>query len=131
MDQPGSLIAIVLWLIASAAFAFYVANLSSSNKTYGSMAAIIIFLLWMWISNLATLLSLEFNAELELERARANDSGHTPGESPTSRAPRHLHPLTSTPGWCAGLRDVGTRSSPRIRHTGGRGPSAGKDTPTA
>ncbi|MFJ5996997.1 YihY/virulence factor BrkB family protein [Streptomyces sp. NPDC092370] len=78
--SPGSLIAIVIWLIASAAFAFYVANFGSYNKTYGSMAAIIIFLIWMWISNIAILLGLEFNAELE--RARAIDSGHPPGEEP-------------------------------------------------
>ncbi|MET9761830.1 YihY/virulence factor BrkB family protein [Streptomyces sp. NPDC006372] len=78
--SPGSLIAIVIWLIASAAFAFYVANFGSYNKTYGSMAAVIIFLVWMWISNIAILLGLEFNAELE--RARAIDSGHPPGEEP-------------------------------------------------
>ncbi|MEV5439587.1 YihY/virulence factor BrkB family protein [Streptomyces sp. NPDC052682] len=78
--SPGSLIAIVIWLIASAAFAFYVANFGSYNKTYGSMAAVIIFLIWMWISNIAILLGLEFNAELE--RARAIDSGHPPGEEP-------------------------------------------------
>jgi membrane protein len=78
--SPGSLIAIVIWLIASAAFAFYVANFGSYNKTYGSMAAVIIFLVWMWISNIAILLGLEFNAELE--RARAVDSGHPPGEEP-------------------------------------------------
>jgi membrane protein len=63
--SPGSLIAIVLWFIASAAFAFYVANFSSYNKTYGSsMAAIIILLVWMWISNIAILRRLEFNAGL-------------------------------------------------------------------
>ncbi|GAA2768763.1 YihY/virulence factor BrkB family protein [Streptomyces paradoxus] len=78
--SAGSLIAIVIWLIASAAFAFYVANFGSYNKTYGSMAAVIIFLVWMWISNIAILLGLEFNAELE--RARAIDSGHPPGEEP-------------------------------------------------
>ncbi|USQ85993.1 YihY/virulence factor BrkB family protein [Streptomyces phaeoluteigriseus] len=78
--SAGSLIAVVIWLIASAAFAFYVANFGSYNKTYGSMAAIIIFLVWMWISNIAILLGLEFNAELE--RARAIDSGHPPGEEP-------------------------------------------------
>jgi membrane protein len=78
--SPGSLIAIVIWLIASAAFAFYVANFGGYNKTYGSMAAVIIFLVWMWISNIAILLGLAFNAELE--RARAIDSGHPPGEEP-------------------------------------------------
>lgn len=56
------------------------ANFGGYNKTYGSMAAVIIFLVWMWISNIAILLGLEFNAELE--RARAIDSGHPPGEEP-------------------------------------------------
>ncbi|MEU0333516.1 YihY/virulence factor BrkB family protein [Streptomyces sp. NPDC006193] len=78
--SPGSLVAIALWLIASAAFAFYVANFGSYNKTYGSLAAVIVFLVWLWISNLAILLGLELNAELE--RARAIDSGHPPGEEP-------------------------------------------------
>ncbi|OEJ62714.1 ribonuclease [Streptomyces agglomeratus] len=78
--SPGSFVAVIIWLIASAAFALYVANFSSYDKTYGSMAAIIIFLIWMWISNIAILLGLEFNAELE--RGRAIDSGHPPGEEP-------------------------------------------------
>jgi membrane protein len=78
--SPGSLLAVVLWIIASAAFTAYVANFSSYNKTYGSLAAIIIFLIWLWISNIAILLGLEFNAELE--RGRAIDSGHPPDQEP-------------------------------------------------
>ncbi|WP_018656164.1 YihY/virulence factor BrkB family protein [Actinomadura flavalba] len=68
---PGGLLAIVLWLIASAGFAFYVANFSSYNKTYGSIAGLIVFLVWLWISNLAILLGAELNAELERGRAIA------------------------------------------------------------
>jgi membrane protein len=78
--SPGSIIAVIIWIIASAAFAVYVAYFSSYNKTYGSLAAVIIFLVWLWISNIAILLGLEFNAELE--RSRAIDSGHPPGEEP-------------------------------------------------
>ncbi|MFF5718963.1 YihY/virulence factor BrkB family protein [Streptomyces buecherae] len=78
--SPGSLIAVLIWIVASAGFAVYVANFGSYNKTYGSLAAVIIFLVWLWISNLAILLGLEFNAELE--RSRAIHSGHPPTEEP-------------------------------------------------
>ncbi len=77
---PGSLVAVAIWLIASAGFAVYVANFGSYDKTYGSFAAVIIFLIWLWISNIAVLLGLEFNAELE--RGRAIDTGHPPDEEP-------------------------------------------------
>ncbi|MFF7359117.1 YihY/virulence factor BrkB family protein [Streptomyces filipinensis] len=68
---PGSFLALVIWLIASAAFAFYVANFASYNKTYGTMAGVIVFLIWLWISNLAILLGLEFDAETVRQRAVA------------------------------------------------------------
>jgi membrane protein len=67
--SPGAALAVVVWLIASGLFALYVANFGSYNKTYGSLAGVIIFLVWMWISNLAILLGAEFDAELEHERA--------------------------------------------------------------
>lgn len=66
---PGAGLSVVIWLIASGLFAFYVANFGSYNKTYGSVATVIIFLVWMWITNLALLLGVEFDAELEHERA--------------------------------------------------------------
>jgi membrane protein len=66
--SPGGVLAVVLWIVASAAFAFYVANFGSYNKTYGSLGGVIIFLVWLWISNVAILLGAEFNAELERER---------------------------------------------------------------
>ncbi|THA77494.1 YihY/virulence factor BrkB family protein [Streptomyces sp. A0642] len=65
----GSLLALLIWLVASAGFAFYVANFGSYNKTYGALAGIIIFLVWLWITNLALLLGLEFDAEIARERA--------------------------------------------------------------
>ncbi|MDT0319970.1 YihY/virulence factor BrkB family protein [Streptomyces millisiae] len=77
---PGSLLAVLVWLAASALFAWYVAALGSYGSTYGSLATIIVFLVWLWISNLALLLGLEFDAELE--RARAIETGHPPGEEP-------------------------------------------------
>ncbi|MFK8906532.1 YihY/virulence factor BrkB family protein [Streptomyces sp. YS-3] len=68
---PGSFLALVIWMIASAGFAFYVANFASYNKTYGTMAGVIVFLLWLWITNLAILLGLEFDAETARQRAIA------------------------------------------------------------
>jgi membrane protein len=58
----------VVWPVASAAFAFYVANFGSYNKTYGTLGGIIIFLVWMWITNVAILLGAEINAERERSR---------------------------------------------------------------
>jgi membrane protein len=65
---PGAALAIVVWLIASAAFAFYVANFGSYNKTYGTLGGIISFLVWLWITNIAILLGAEVNAERERSR---------------------------------------------------------------
>jgi membrane protein len=78
--SPGGLLAIVLWLVASAAFALFVANFGSYNKTYGSLAGVIVFLVWLWISNIALLLGAELNAELE--RGRAITTGHPDDEEP-------------------------------------------------
>jgi membrane protein len=78
--SPGGFIAVVLWLIASALFALYVANFGHYNKVYGSLAGVIVFLIWMWISNVAILLGAEFNAELE--RSRAVAAGHPAGQEP-------------------------------------------------
>ncbi|MCX5425416.1 YihY/virulence factor BrkB family protein [Streptomyces sp. NBC_00078] len=77
---PGSFLALLIWLIASAGFAFYVANFASYNKTYGTMAGVIVFLVWLWIGNLALLLGLEFDAETARQRAVAG--GHPPEEEP-------------------------------------------------
>jgi len=62
--SPGGVFAVVVWVLASAGFALYVANFSSYNKTYGSLAGVIVFLVWLWISNIAFLLGAELNAEL-------------------------------------------------------------------
>jgi membrane protein len=78
--SPGGLLAVVLWIVASAVFAVYVANFSSYNKTYGALGGIIIFLVWLWLSNIAVLLGAEFDAELE--RGRQIQAGHPPDEEP-------------------------------------------------
>ncbi|MFZ3555622.1 YihY/virulence factor BrkB family protein [Streptomyces sp. BH055] len=67
--RPGSFLAVLLWLAASGGFALYVAGFGSYNKTYGTLAGVIIFLVWLWLSNLALLLGLEFDAELARQRA--------------------------------------------------------------
>ncbi|WP_028964583.1 YihY/virulence factor BrkB family protein [Streptomyces thermolilacinus] len=67
--SPGSVAAVLLWLVASGGFALYVANFGSYNKTYGTLAGVVVFLVWLWLSNLAVLLGLELNAELARQRA--------------------------------------------------------------
>ncbi len=65
---PGGVTAVVIWLIASGGFAFYAANFGSYNRVYGSIASVIVFLIWLWISNLAILLGAELDAQLIRER---------------------------------------------------------------
>jgi membrane protein len=65
---PGSVLAIVIWLLASVGFAIYVANFGSYNKIYGTLAGVIIFLVWLWITNVSILLGAELNSELERSR---------------------------------------------------------------
>ena len=69
----GAAVAILVWVLASVAFGFYVSNFGSYNKTYGSLAGVIVFLLWLWITNLALLFGAEVDAELE--RTRELQSG--------------------------------------------------------
>jgi membrane protein len=71
---PGSIVAIVVWIVASAAFALYVANFGSYDKTYGTLGGLIALLVWFWITNLAILFGHQLNAErersLEIEEGR-------------------------------------------------------------
>ena len=78
--SPGGVVAVILWLVASAAFAVYVANFGSYNKTYGALAGVVIFLVWLWLSNIAVLLGAEFNAEVQ--RGREIEAGHPAEEEP-------------------------------------------------
>ncbi|MCW2806521.1 MAG: YihY/virulence factor BrkB family protein [Marmoricola sp.] len=66
--SAGAFVAILVWLVASIGFAFYVANFSSYNKTYGSVAGVVVALLWLWITNVALLFGAELDAELERGR---------------------------------------------------------------
>jgi membrane protein len=83
---PGGVLAVFVWIVASAGFAFYVANFGSYNKTYGSLAGVIVFLVWLWISNIAVLLGAEFNAELE--RGRELEAGQRGAEKRIQLEPR-------------------------------------------
>jgi membrane protein len=77
---PGGLLAVVLWIAASLLFALYVSKFASYNKVYGSLGGVIVFLIWLWITNLIILLGAEFNSELE--RGRQIAGGHPPEQEP-------------------------------------------------
>src|SRR5206468_3904331 len=83
---PGSVLALVTWIVASALFAFYVANFGSYNKTYGTLAGAVVFLVWLWITNIALLLGAELNAELE--RSREIEAGVPGAEREIQLEPR-------------------------------------------
>jgi membrane protein len=86
----GGFLALLLWVLASAAFGLYVANFGSYSKTYGSLGAVITFLVWLWITNNVILFGAEVNAEIE--RGRELEAGVEEAEEdiqlPHRRAPR-------------------------------------------
>jgi membrane protein len=100
--SPGGVLATVVWVVASALFAFYVANFGSYNKTYGALGGVITFLVWLWISNIAVLLGAEFNAELE--RGRRIEQG-MPAEREPFVEPRDTRKMSDE-----GKREVETSS---------------------
>ena len=69
-----------VWIVASAAFAFYVASFASHNKTYGALGGIVVFLVWLWITNVVILLGAELNAEFE--RGRQIEAGQPADREP-------------------------------------------------
>jgi membrane protein len=77
---PGGVVAVVAWMIVSGLFGVYVANFGSYNKTYGSLGAVIIFLVWLWLTNIAILLGAELNAEAA--RGRQIEGGQAPDREP-------------------------------------------------
>jgi membrane protein len=93
--SPGGVLAVVGWLIASAAFAFYVSSFGSYNKTYGALGGVIVFLVWLWISNIVILLGAEFNAELE--RERAIEAGMRPEDKEPFMEPRDTRKMEEEP----------------------------------
>jgi membrane protein len=89
---PGGLFAVLVWVVASALFAFYVSNFSSYDKTYGTLAGVVLFLVWMWITNVAILLGHELNAERE--RSSQIEAG-TPGAETELQLPERDAPKES------------------------------------
>jgi membrane protein len=77
---PGGILAVVVWIVVSALFGLYVGSFGSYNKTYGSLGAVVIFLVWLWLTNIAILLGAELNAETA--RGRQIEAGHPPDQEP-------------------------------------------------
>ena len=73
---PGALLATVLWLLTTLGFRYYVVNISSYTETYGALGAVMVLLLWFYLSGLAILIGAELNAEIE----HASPAGKNPGE---------------------------------------------------
>ncbi len=105
---PGSVIGVVIWVIASWGFGLYVSHFANYDKTYGSIAGVIVLLFWMWISSLVLLLGAELNAFVEHASPEGKrqgaksmaDKGTTPkpghgGRPPVAAAP----PAAPAPGW--------------------------------
>ena len=107
--SPGGVVAVLLWIVVSALFAVYVTRFASYDKTYGSMAGVVIFLVWLWLTNIAILLGLEINAELDHGKALAEG---LPADSEVFADPRDVRKL-----------DDDEREEVRVaqehRHTGG------------
>ncbi|MFC4031834.1 YihY/virulence factor BrkB family protein [Streptomyces polygonati] len=93
---PGSLLALFVWLVVSGGFALYVANFGRYNRTYGTLAGVIVFLVWLWLTNVAMLFGLEFDAELARQRAIA---GGLPADAEPYVTPR------DTRSWSDGERE--------------------------
>ena len=83
---PGSVLALAVWVVASALFAFYVGNFGSYDKTYGTLGGVVSFLVWLWITNIALLLGAQLNSELE--RSREIDAGIPGAAESIQLAPR-------------------------------------------
>jgi membrane protein len=107
----GGLLAVVLWIVASALFAFYVANFGSYNKTYGSLGGVVSFLVWMWISNIVFLLGAEFNSEAE--RARQIHGGMPEDQEP-------YLPMRDEPKDATKTDDLGAEGTKRFDPSHGR-----------
>jgi membrane protein len=111
--SPGGVVAVVIWVVASALFALYVANFGSYNKTYGAIAGVIVFLVWMWITNLSILVGAEFNAELE--RGRELEAGQ-PGAEESIQLPPRDEKKQSGAGFTGTIRKLSSRKNHGHEH---------------
>jgi membrane protein len=85
--SPGAAVAVLLWLVVSAGFALYASSFGSYNKTWGSLSAVIVTLVWLWLSGLALLYGAEVDAEWERSRAGVSGNGGRARPSPRRRTP--------------------------------------------
>ena len=120
----GALFALLVWAVASVGFAFYAANFASYNATYGSIGGVIVFLLWVWISNIALLFGAELDAELE--RGRQLQAG-IEAEDTIQLPPRDTKQSDKKAEQHA--KDV--RDGRRLRLSRGHSKGAGTDTTNA
>lgn len=111
--SAGAAIAILVWLVASVLFGLYVANFGSYNRTYGALGGVIVFLLWLWITNLALLFGAEVDAELE--RSRQLQAG-LPAEEELQLPPKDTRNLRKSAA--AEKKDV--KRARRLRFSRGR-----------
>lgn len=109
----GAALAIVVWIVASLVFGIYVSNFGSYNRTYGALAGVVVFLLWLWITNLALLFGAEVDAELE--RSRQLQAG-LPAEEELQLPPKDTHNLRKEAA--ADKKDV--KLARRLRFSRGR-----------
>jgi membrane protein len=108
----GAAVAIIVWILASAGFGLYIATFASYDKTYGSLAGVVVFLLWLWITNLALLFGAELDSELE--RGRELQSG-LPAEETLQLPPRD----TTTSDKAQARQQQDMRRARRLRETRG------------
>ena len=92
--SPGAVVALVLWLLGSVGFSYYVDNFGKYNQTYGALAAVIILLLWLFLSAFAVLLGAEFNAETERQTAADTTTG--PERPPGQRGAEVAHDIADS-----------------------------------
>jgi membrane protein len=115
----GAVLATVLWLIGSALFSWYVANFGNYNETYGSIGAVVVLMLWLWLSVLIVLLGAEVNAEMERQTSRDTTRGP---EQPIGRRGAYVADTVGERSW--GLRPENQASghccNPQSRRAVGR-----------
>jgi membrane protein len=96
---PGSIVATVIWVLATVGFGFYVSNFGSYNATYGSLGAVIVFLTWLYLSSYIVLLGAEMNAVLEQEVAAAPQEDAQPetlsAGAPAPAGQKEAEPLSA------------------------------------
>ena len=118
----GAAVAIVIWIVASVLFGFYVANFASYNKTYGALAGVIVFLLWLWITNLRLLFGAEIDCRTRTRPSAAGGNGRrarasAPSEGHPRSSRRAKPPRRRTSKLARPLRRTRAR---RVAHTHGR-----------